>query len=95
MVVLAQAIVSQPRFILIDELSLGLAPVVVQRLVPVIRRIVESGVGVLLIEQFAAVALALANRVHVIDRGTLRFSGLPTELHEHPELLHSAYLQAG
>jgi len=50
---------------------------------------------VLLIEQFAAVALALANRVHVIDRGTLRFSGLPTELREHPELLHSAYLQAG
>jgi branched-chain amino acid transport system ATP-binding protein len=95
MVVLAQAIVSQPRFILIDELSLGLAPVVVQRLVPVIRRIAESGVGVLLIEQFAAVALALANRVHVIDRGQLRFSGLPSELREHPELLHSAYLQAG
>jgi branched-chain amino acid transport system ATP-binding protein len=95
MVVLAQAIVSQPRFVLIDELSLGLAPVVVQRLVPVIRRIVESGVGVLLIEQFAAVALALASRVHVIDRGTLRFSGLPSELREHPELLQSAYLQAG
>ena len=95
MLVLAQAIVSQPRFMLIDELSLGLAPVIVQRLVPVIRRIVESGVGVLLIEQFAAVALALANRVHVIDRGRLRFSGLPAELHEHPELLHSAYLQAG
>jgi len=95
MVVLAQAIVSQPRFVLIDELSLGLAPVVVQRLVPVIRRIVESGVGVLLIEQFAAVALALASRVHVIDRGALRFSGRPNELREHPELLQSAYLQAG
>jgi branched-chain amino acid transport system ATP-binding protein len=50
---------------------------------------------VLLIEQFAAVALALANRVHVIDRGRLRFSGLPAELREHPELLQSAYLQAG
>jgi branched-chain amino acid transport system ATP-binding protein len=95
MVVLAQAIVSQPKFVLIDELSLGLAPVVVQRLVPVIRRIAESGVGVLLIEQFAAVALALANRVHVLDRGTLRFSGLPGELRDRPELLQSAYLQAG
>lgn len=95
MVVLAQALVSQPKFVLIDELSLGLAPVIVKRLIPTIRTVAESGVGVLLIEQFAAVALALANRVHVIDRGTLRFSGLPTELHEHPELLHSAYLQAG
>jgi branched-chain amino acid transport system ATP-binding protein len=95
MVVLAQAIVSRPKYILIDELSLGLAPVVVQRLVPVIRHVAESGVGVLLIEQFAAVALQLANRVHVLDRGRIHFSGAPAELREHPELLHSAYLSGG
>ncbi len=53
MLVLAQALVSQPRYILIDELSLGLAPVVVSRLIPRIRAFAESGIGVLLIEQFA------------------------------------------
>ena len=57
MLVLAQALVSQPRFILIDELSLGLAPVIVKRLIPTIRAIAESGIGVLLIEQFVTVAL--------------------------------------
>ena len=62
MVVLAQALVSQPRFMLIDELSLGLAPVVVNRLIPTIRAVAESGIGVLLIEQFATVALGLANQ---------------------------------
>jgi branched-chain amino acid transport system ATP-binding protein len=92
MLVLAQALVSQPRFILIDELSLGLAPVVVQRLIPTIRRVAESGVGVLLIEQFATVALGLANRVYVMERGRIQFSGLASELKERPDLLQTAYL---
>ena len=65
MLALAQALVSQPRFVLIDELSLGLAPLIVQRLVPTVRTVAESGVGVLLIEQFAAVALGLASHVYV------------------------------
>ena len=62
MVVLAQALISQPRYLLIDELSLGLAPVVVSRLIPVIAAVAESGTGVLLIEQFATVALGLAHQ---------------------------------
>jgi branched-chain amino acid transport system ATP-binding protein len=95
MLVLAQALVSQPRFVLIDELSLGLAPVIVKRLVPTIRTVAESGVGVLLIEQFATVALGLANRAHVMDRGRLRFSGLASELKARPELLQSSYLPGG
>jgi branched-chain amino acid transport system ATP-binding protein len=95
MLVLAQALVSQPRFVLIDELSLGLAPVVVKRLVPTIRTVAESGVGVLLIEQFATVALGLANRAHVMDRGHLRFSGAASELKTRPELLQSSYLPGG
>ena len=53
MVVLAQALVSRPKVVLIDELSLGLAPVVVSRLIPTLRRVCEAGAGVLLIEQFA------------------------------------------
>jgi branched-chain amino acid transport system ATP-binding protein len=92
MLVLAQALVSQPRFVLIDELSLGLAPVVLQRLIPTIREVASSGVGVLLIEQFATVALALAERAYVMDRGRIRYSGRASELRAAPELLQSAYL---
>jgi branched-chain amino acid transport system ATP-binding protein len=95
MVVLAQALVSEPRYMLIDELSLGLAPVVVSRLIPTIRAVAESGIGVLLIEQFATVALGLANRAHIMEGGQLRFSGLARELREKPELLRSAYLLRG
>jgi branched-chain amino acid transport system ATP-binding protein len=95
MVVLAQALVSRPRFIVIDELSLGLAPVIVQRLIPTIRSLAESGIGVLLIEQFATVALGLANRAYVMEGGQLRFSGMASELRGRPDLLHSAYLLAG
>jgi branched-chain amino acid transport system ATP-binding protein len=94
MVVLAQALVSEPRFVFIDELSLGLAPVVIRRLIPVIRTMAESGIGVLLIEQFAAIALGLARRAYVMEGGQLRYSGLASELVEKPELLHSAYLLA-
>jgi branched-chain amino acid transport system ATP-binding protein len=95
MVVLAQALVSQPRFVLIDELSLGLAPVVLQRLIPTIRQVAQSGVGVLLIEQFATVALGLANGVHIMEGGTIRYSGHAAELKEKPDLLQSAYLLRG
>ncbi|MGZ4186411.1 MAG: ABC transporter ATP-binding protein [Solirubrobacteraceae bacterium] len=95
MVVLAQALVSQPKYILIDELSLGLAPVIVNRLIPTIREIAESGIGVLLIEQFVTVALGLANRAHIMEGGRLQFSGHAKELRENPELLHTAYLLRG
>jgi len=95
MVVLAQALVSEPKFVIIDELSLGLAPVVVQRLIPTIRAMADSGIGVLLIEQFATLALGLANRAYVMEGGQLRFSGHTKELREKPELLHSAYLFRG
>jgi branched-chain amino acid transport system ATP-binding protein len=95
MVVLAQALISQPRYLLIDELSLGLAPVVVSRLIPVIRTVAESGTGVLLIEQFATVALGLAHRAYIMEGGRIRFSGLASELRDQPELLSSAYLLRG
>jgi branched-chain amino acid transport system ATP-binding protein len=95
MLVLAQALVSKPKFLLIDELSLGLAPVVVQRLVPTVRAIAESGVGILLIEQFAKVALELATGAHIMEGGRIRYSGTATELQARPELLESAYLLGG
>jgi branched-chain amino acid transport system ATP-binding protein len=95
MVVLAQALIAQPRYMLIDELSLGLAPVVVSRLIPVIAAIAESGTGVLLIEQFATVALGLAGHAHIMEGGRIRFSGPASELRDNPALLRSAYLLRG
>jgi branched-chain amino acid transport system ATP-binding protein len=95
MVVLAQALVSHPKVVLVDELSLGLAPVVVKRLVPALEAVAASGVGVLLIEQFAHVALALARGAYVLEGGRIRYRGTAQELKEQPELLHSAYLLGG
>jgi branched-chain amino acid transport system ATP-binding protein len=92
MVVLAQALVSRPTTLLVDELSLGLAPVVVKRLVPTLSEVAQSGVGVLLIEQFAHVALGLANSAYVLEAGRIRYHGTAAELRENPELLQSAYL---
>jgi branched-chain amino acid transport system ATP-binding protein len=92
MVVLAQALVSRPKFMLVDELSLGLAPVVVRRLMPALERAAREGVGVLLIEQFVHVALALAQSAYVIEGGRIVYHGTAAELREHPERLHSAYL---
>src|SRR5262249_53497031 len=92
MVVLAQAVASRPSTLLVDELSLGLAPVVVKRLVPVLAALAESGVGVLLIEQFAHVALGLANTAYVLERGRVRYHGTAAELRDNPDILRSAYL---
>ena len=92
MVVLAQALVSRPKVVLVDELSLGLAPVVVKRLVPTLESVAASGVGVLLIEQFAHVALALAQTAYVIEGGRIRYHGPAKALQDDPELLRSAYL---
>jgi branched-chain amino acid transport system ATP-binding protein len=92
MVVLAQALVSQPSVMLVDELSLGLAPVVVKRLLPTLEAVAASGAGILLIEQFAHVALALAETAYVIEGGRIRYHGTAQELKENPDLLHSAYL---
>lgn len=92
MVVLAQALVSRPKFILVDELSLGLAPVIVQRLIPALEKAAAEGIGVLLIEQFVHVALALAETAYVIEGGQIRYHGSAQKLKDEPELLRSAYL---
>ena len=93
MVVLAQAIVDRPRYILADELSFGLAPVIVAA-GSGDRSARRSGVGVLLIEQFTHIALRISHRVHVMERGYIRFSGEPEELRQNPDILHSAYFAA-
>jgi len=92
MLAVGQALVSRPRFLLADELSFGLAPVVVARLMEVLYHIAEGGTGVLLIEQFTAVALQLSTDAYLIERGRIRWSGSAHELVVRPELLHAAYL---
>ncbi len=92
MVVLAQALVSRPSVLVVDELSLGLAPIVIKRLVPVLQEVADSGVAVLLIEQFAHIALDLATDAYVLESGRIRHAGPAQELVDNPDLLHSAYL---
>ncbi len=92
MLALAQAIISMPRYLLADELSFGLAPVIVARLVPVLQQLAQQGVGVLLIEQFTHIALKIADVAYVMERGRICFRGEPEELVRNPDILHSAYL---
>jgi branched-chain amino acid transport system ATP-binding protein len=92
MLALAQAIISRPRYMLADELSFGLAPVIVARLVPVLRKLASEGIGILLIEQFTHIALKIADVAYVMERGRICFYGEPGELVRNPDILHSAYL---
>ncbi len=92
MLALAQALIARPKFLLADEMSLGLAPIIVRRLMGVLKRIAEEGIGVLLIEQFTHVALELADRAYVINRGKIRFEGSSAELKANPGVLEEAYL---
>jgi branched-chain amino acid transport system ATP-binding protein len=92
MVVLARAFASKPKYILLDEMSLGLAPVVFLRLIPVIEQIAKTGVGVLLVEQFAHLALKIASDALVITSGHVSYHGAPEPLLKDPELLKKAYL---
>ena len=76
----------------VDELSLGLAPVIVKRMMPVLERVAAGGVGVLLIEQFAHVALSLSQGAYVLEGGRIQYAGTAAELADDPDLLKKAYL---
>lgn len=92
MVVLGRAFAAKPKILLIDEMSLGLAPVVFLRLMPIVESIAKDGVGVLLVEQFANLALKIAKDAAVVTSGHLTYSGSAAVLVEDPERLKSAYL---
>ncbi|HEY1652756.1 MAG TPA: MFS transporter [Acidimicrobiales bacterium] len=93
MLALAMATITRPKLFLIDELSLGLAPIVVEQLLRAIEAMRQAGTAILLVEQSMNVAVAVADRVYVMDTGAVRFSGTSEELVAHPELLWSIYLQ--
>jgi branched-chain amino acid transport system ATP-binding protein len=94
MLALAMSFVMRPKVLLIDELSLGLAPVVVGQLLPIVRRMADDGVTVVLVEQSVNVALTVAERAYFMERGTIRFDGPTAELLERPDLLRSVFLSA-
>jgi branched-chain amino acid transport system ATP-binding protein len=92
MVCIAQALIAKPKILLIDELSLGLAPVVVSRLIIALKTIATQGVGILLVEQFTTLALSMASRAYLLDLGHLVFEGSSSELKANTNLLHRSYL---
>ncbi len=92
MLALGMALISRPRVLLIDELSLGLAPVIVGQLLQVVRRLAAAGVAVVLVEQSVNVALTVAERAYFMERGRIQFSGPTAELVARPDLLRSVFL---
>jgi branched-chain amino acid transport system ATP-binding protein len=91
MLAIGRALMAEPRVMLLDEPSMGLAPIVVQEVFATIRRLKEEGLTLLLVEQFAAGALEVADRVYVMERGCIVAEGTPAELKRDEQLLR-AYL---
>jgi ABC-type branched-subunit amino acid transport system ATPase component/branched-subunit amino acid ABC-type transport system permease component len=89
---LARALAGQPAMLLADELSLGLAPLVVERLLLAVRAAADQGLGVLLVEQHVGRALEVADRLCVLRLGELVFAGSPAELRQDRSILEDAYL---
>ena len=93
MLAMARALTVQPRLLMVDEMSLGLAPIIVERLLPVLRRIAtETGAGVLLVEQHVHLALEVADRAYVMSHGSLAMEGDAKHLAANRDLLESSYL---
>jgi branched-chain amino acid transport system ATP-binding protein len=93
MLAVGRALVTRPRLLLVDEMSLGLAPVVVERLLPILRRVAtELGTSVLFVEQHVALALEISDRAYILAHGRIRLEGAAAELSKRQELLAASYL---
>ena len=93
MLALAMAFLSEPKLLMIDELSLGLAPVVVEQLLDVVRRLRDRGTTIILVEQSVNVALTVADTAYFMEKGEIRFHGPTAELLERPDVLRSVFFQ--
>jgi branched-chain amino acid transport system ATP-binding protein len=93
MLALGMALIAQPKLLLIDELSLGLAPVVVERLLPLVRELRDDGATIVLVEQSVNLALTVADRAYFMEKGEIRFEGPAADLLDRPDLLRSVFLE--
>ena len=89
---LSMALHSKPKVLLIDELSLGLAPAVVERILPVIKQIAAQGTAIIIVEQSVNLALTIADRAYFMEKGQIRFNGSTKDLLNRPDLLRSVFL---
>ena len=93
MLAVGRALVTRPRLLLVDEMSLGLAPVIVERLLPILRRVAtEFGTSVLFVEQHVALALEISDRAYILAHGRIRLEGAAADLSKRQELLAASYL---
>ena len=94
MLAIARALVARPRLLMVDELSLGLAPAVVSDLIGLLGRLQkERGIAILLVEQHVTMALSVTERAYFLERGRVRFAGPSPELAGRDDLLRSVFLE--
>jgi ABC-type branched-subunit amino acid transport system ATPase component len=87
------AFIAKPKLLIIDELSLGLAPTIVEQLLTIVRRIQQTGTAILLVEQSINVALTLAERAYFMEKGEVRFEGPTAELLQRDDIVRSVFLE--
>jgi ABC-type branched-subunit amino acid transport system ATPase component/MFS family permease len=93
MLTLGQAFIAKPKLLMIDELSLGLAPIIVEQLLGIVRAIRDRGTTIILVEQSVNVALTIAETGYFMEKGEIRFHGPTSELLERPDVLRSVFLE--
>ncbi|HTN99505.1 MAG TPA: ATP-binding cassette domain-containing protein, partial [Microthrixaceae bacterium] len=92
MLALAMAFMAEPKVLMIDELSLGLAPTIVEQLLEVLRKLRDRGMTIILVEQSVNVALTVADTAYFMEKGEIRFHGPTAELLDRPDILRSVFL---
>ena len=93
MLTLGQAFILKPKLLMIDELSLGLAPIIVEQLLDIVRSIHRNGTTVVLVEQSVNVAISLAERAIFLEKGEVRFDGPTADLLDRPDVLRAVFLE--
>jgi ABC-type branched-subunit amino acid transport system ATPase component/branched-subunit amino acid ABC-type transport system permease component len=93
MLTLGQALIARPKLLMIDELSLGLAPVIVEQLLGIVRALHEAGTTIVLVEQSVNVAITLAQRAVFMEKGEVRFDGPTADLLDRPDILRAVFLK--